>query len=199
MSLRTTIKDRITRTLLADNVRAMEAAFHTMEAAYRGGPYLLSERELLRQLEEADSYLVDYVLRQRNYQLLSGTVTTFNEEDRLRAVDEARLMYHHDVQVARAVQMWTDFGFGQRVEVVPEDEGLTVVWNEFWTARRNDPILSQHRIHKLSNAVINDGEVFLVFFASTIAGATAAKTTVVRINLIPFIRSLRSDTPSARA
>ncbi len=171
MSVRTSVRDRITRVFLSDHVTAMEHTIAVMENAYRQGPYLLSEKELVRQLSEADSYLVDYILRQRNYQLLSGAVTSFGEEDRLRAVDEARLMYHYNVQTASAVQMWTDFGFGQSVEVKPRDEVLAEVFDEFWTARRNAPILEQHRIHKLSNAVINDGEVFLVFFSSNIRQA----------------------------
>ncbi len=194
MSVRTSVRDRITRVFLSDHVAAMEHTIAVMENAYRQGPYLLSEKELVRQLSEADSYLVNYILRQRNYQLLSTAVTAFGEEDRLRAVDEARLMYHYDVQTARAVQMWTDFGFGQSVEVRPRDEALAAVFDEFWTARRNAPILEQHRIHKLSNAVINDGEIFLVFFSSNIRQASAgdngagaqpsrgAKTTIRRLD-----------------
>lgn len=182
MSIRTSVRDRITRIFLSDHIRAMDHTIGVMEAAYRSGPYLLSEEALVKQLSEADNYLVDYILRQRNYQLLGAAVTTFGEEDRLRAVDEARLMYHYDVQTARAVQMWTDFGFGQSVEVVPQDETLAEIFNEFWTARRNAPILEQHRLHKLSNAIINDGEIFLVFFASTITdGDEKAKTTIRRL------------------
>jgi len=178
MGIRQSIRDGITRTLLSDHVRAMEETIHVMEQAYRRGPAMMDERALVDALSEADSYLIDYVLRQRGYQLLSQSVIEFTEEDRLRAVEEARHMYRSDVQVARAVNLWTDFGFGQSVEIVPHNEALGAVFDEFWTARRNAPLLSQRRIHMLSNDVINDGEVFLVVFGSNVDG----KSTVRRMD-----------------
>jgi len=178
MGIMDNVRDGLFRTLFAGNVRAMEHAIEVMEQAYRRGPYALSEDDLVRHMLEADNYLIDYVLRQRNYQLLGSAVTELTEDDRLRAVDEARHMYFHDVNTKRAVNMWTDFGFGQTVEVAPADEALAAVWAEFWTARRNAPVLKQRVIHRLSNSVINDGEVFLVFFGSNIEG----KTTVRRLD-----------------
>jgi hypothetical protein len=179
-----TIRDTLTRYLMRDQVAALNQAIKVMESAYRRGPYQLSEEQLVQQLMETDNYLIDYVMRQRNYQLLSSAVTEFTEEDRLRTVDEARHMYHHDANTYRAVNMWTDFGFGQSVEVVPRDEALAEVWNEFWTARRNAPILKQRHIHQLSNAVVNDGELFLVFFGSSVDG----KTTIRRLDTKSIIR-----------
>ena len=172
-----TIRDRLTRFLLAPQIRAMEHTIEVLELAWRRGPALMDERALLTALQEADSYLVDYILQQRGYQLLTQQVSEYTEEDRLRVVDESRHMYRYDVQTARAVNMWTDFGFGQSVEIVPRDKALAEVWDEFWSAKRNAPLLKQRKIHRMSNAVINDGELFFVFFGSAVDG----KTTIRRL------------------
>lgn len=177
MGIRQQVTHGLARLLLSDQIDAMGQTLNLMESAYRRGPYSLSEEDLVRQLVEADSWLVDYVMKQRNWQLMSSAVHEFSETDRLRAVDESRLMYHYDVQVHRAINAWTDFGFGRKVEVAPKDDALAEVWEEFWSAKRNQPILSQRRIHNMSNILLRDGELFLVFFGSRVEG----KTTIRRI------------------
>lgn len=132
MGVRQTVRDALTKALLSDHVEAMEHTLRVMEAAYRRGPAVMDEQALIAAMGEADNYLIDYVMKQRNFQLLTQVETEYTEDDRQRAVDEARHMYMRDVQSARAVNLWTDFGFGQSVEVVPHDERLAEVWGEFW-------------------------------------------------------------------
>ena len=93
MGVRQTVRDRITKTLLSDHIESMNHTLRVMEAAYRRGPAVMDERALIEALGEADSYLIDYVMRQRNYQLLSQVDDDYSEEDRRRAVKEAWHMY----------------------------------------------------------------------------------------------------------
>ena len=173
-----TIRDRIKSRLLKDEIAGMQQTIDVIEQAWRRGPAILSEENIYRSLQEADSWLVDHVLRQRGWQLFQSSVLEFSEEDRLRAVQESRYMYRFDVNIARAVNSWTDFGFGQTISVIPKDEAVAEVWNEFWHARRNQPVLGQVRLHQNSNTLIKDGEIFYVFFGSRIEG----KTTIRRLS-----------------
>ncbi len=175
-----TIRDKVKSRLLKDEIAAMQETFNLMELAWRRGPAILSEENIYRSLQEADSWLVDQVLRQRGWQLFDTSDRAFTEEDRRRAVQEARYMYRGDVNIGRAVNTWTDFGFGHTVSVIPTDEGLADIFNEFWHARRNQVILGQAQIHKCSNTLINDGELFFVFFGSKVDG----KTTVRKIGTL---------------
>lgn len=199
------IRERVKEYFLKEELGAMDHTLRVLEAAYRRGPYALSEADLMRGLQEAESWLIDYVLRQRGWSLMTGTITEFTEGDRLRAVDEARYMYRYDVGTKSAVNMWTDFGFGRGVEVVPEDEALGIIWDEFWGARRNQPLVGQQRLHRLSNQLVNDGELFFVFFGSKMEGLTTLRRVdtkdIARIVTVPgdpdiplwYIRSAAGD------
>lgn len=173
-----TIRDRIKGYMLKDEIAGMQETINTIERAWRRGPAVLSEEDIYRSLQETDSWLVDRVLQQRGFQLFESALLEFSEEDRLRAVTESRVMYRRDVNVARAVNFWTDFGFGQTISVIPTDEALADIFSEFWHARRNQSVLGQARLHKNSNTLIKDGEVFYVFFGSSLDD----KTTVRRLD-----------------
>lgn len=148
------------------------------EAALEAYQYSTSPQYLVEQLQETDPELLDWLLQQRGWDAIGLVgMARFSEQDRLRAVKEARHMYYYDVQTKRAVNMWTDFGLGQRIEIVPRDEVALPVWEEFWTARRNRPVLGQRHVQDLSNKLVLEGELFLVFYGSTLDG----KSTVRRV------------------
>jgi len=145
-----------------------------LERAYRQGPALVPTATLLRQLGEIDPQLLDIFMRQRGYQVIHGRfIGSFNltEQDRVRAVEQSRIAYHTDVQYENAVTSWTDFGFGQQVQIVPMDDAAKEVWDECWTARRNAPLFKQRKLHMLSNDLVKDGEIFFVAWASTVDGS----------------------------
>lgn len=146
-----------------------------LDQAFRRGPALVPTETLLSRLGEVDQRLIDLLMDSHNWRVLSGVAfgkLRFTEQDRQRAVEESRYYYHFDVQFQNAVQMWTDFGFGQRINVVPTDEKLREVWDEFRGAPRNKPILKQRKLHTLSNDQVVDGEQFFVFSTSTIDSET---------------------------
>jgi len=165
-----TFRQRLTNFFLKDELNKLQEAQNIWLDAYRRGPGLLPPDELLRQLQEQDSYLVDYLLDLRGWERLSGGGwgLDLTEQDRLRAVNDARLMTHYDTQSFLAMNAWTNFGFGRNVEVVPQDENAVEIWDEFWTARRNAPLLEQRKIHKLSDQIVKDGEIFFLFWVSTL-------------------------------
>jgi len=153
--------------------RFQAEAREAVQALVETRRYVMSPESMLRSLGEMDNRLIDLLLAQRgNLRLIptADRAQMWGENDRLAAVADSRWMYHFDVMVWRAVQMWTDFGFGQHVGVTPADEALTETWEEFWTARRNRPVIGQRKVHTLSSTLLVDGEFFLVFYVSTLDG-----------------------------
>jgi hypothetical protein len=134
----------------------------------------MSPETLVRGLQEVDSRLIDLIMRQRGYEIIGGVPglqgLSLTEQDRIRAVEEARYMDFYDVQTNRAKSMWTDFGFGQRIDIEPVNDDAKPVWEEFWTAPRNSPLLKQRRLHDLSDVVVRDGEEFFLLWFSTLDG-----------------------------
>lgn len=172
------IRTRLVGLLAKGELEGMQRTLDVLSEAWQRGPYSMPQAQVVQALREADSWMVDYILRQRGWQLLTTTMFEFGEADRLRAVDEARFMYNTDVQTAKAVNGWTDFGFGQSVMVEPADPALALIWQEFWSARRNVSVLGDTQAYKLSNRLIVDGELFLVVFGSR----TTGQATVRRID-----------------
>jgi len=92
------------------------------------------------------------------------------EDERLQAVGESRRLYRRTPLGARMVGIWTDFGFGLDVEVGPRGKEAQGVWEEFWGARRNRPVLNARNIHVLSDATLTDGELFLIAYVDKRTG-----------------------------
>lgn len=130
-------------------------------------------------LKELDSQTIDLLVRHAQDRELTRTWTPQEAElDRLRAVKESRHLYRYDVVSKRIIGLWTDFGYGKQMEVIPRDAGALAVWKEFVNAQRNAPILKPRRVHMLSDTVLMDGEIYLAFFVDK----TTGDCTVRRIN-----------------
>lgn len=152
-------------------VNELDAWRKTVRAAYLNGPGILSPEQLVESLLDvaADSSFVVSLVDQ-----IQGRVRLDNAA-RMTAVRRARFMYHYDVQMKRAIEMWTDFGFGQRVRIKLDDETADTIFQEFWTARRNAPLLKQRKLHKLSRFLQIDGELFLAYFTAMPDGKTTLR------------------------
>lgn len=175
MAIKTAVRERLASLLWSNEIKAMQRTLEVLEEAWRCGPAVMPEAQVVRALQEADSFLLHRVLEQRGWLLAMRGEWEYTEEDRLRAVTEARRMYDTDMQVQAAVTSWTDFGFGIDVAVEPRDEALAEVFDEFWTARRNQPVLGQRNLYEMSNTLINEGEVFLVVFGSRLDGKATVR------------------------
>lgn len=141
-----------------------------LAADARRGSYILTQSNLQQRLSEMDSRLINTILNTRGYELMGGSFDyDFTEQDRLRAVKESRFMMG-SVLTRRSVRLMTDFGFGKQVSVKPNDPAAEEEFNLFWNAKRNNPVLSDRKIHKLSDELIRDGEYFFIFFVSKLNG-----------------------------
>lgn len=150
----------------------------TLMGAYLDGPYQLPPGELIRQLKEYDSAILHDLVIQLEYERLGSYATNANdiEAERLRVVQEVRRLWKYDPLADWIIQTWTNFGFGENIVVTPNDEGAAVVWDEFWTANRNEPLLAADNQQELSDTVLIDGEFFFALYIAKIDGKVTLRT-----------------------
>jgi hypothetical protein len=130
-------------------------------------------------LKELDSRSLDMIIRHANDIRIGGDSvygTALTESDRRQAVADCRASYYWDVIARRIVGLWTDYGFGLNVGIVPKDAAAVEPWGEFWTANRNRSVLSVRNQYKLSDRLLTDGELFLLFFVARKGGLAIIRT-----------------------
>jgi hypothetical protein len=139
-------------------------------------------------LAEVDAHLVDLVRRLMvNQQGFQNTLPT--EQDRLLAVSEVRLLSWNDPVTERMMTLWTDYGFGMGWIIKADDEDAQVIWNEYYTARRNKAVLGADSQQELSDTVLRDGEFFFVHFVDVVAGGRVT----TRVILTDEVKEIITD------
>lgn len=168
-----TIRQRLANVLLGDELARLH---NGIEALAELRHYVRSPGATAEQFSEMDSHLMGMILEQSGYTRLNGSGSygsleqIFSESMRQRTVTDSRWLFHYDVMVSGAAKILTDFGFGQHVIVTPADPVLAEVFKEFWTARRNRPVLGDAQIHENSEREIIDGEMFFSVWVDTLDG-----------------------------
>lgn len=175
------VRDRAAGWLLSGRIAELDQAIGIFEGAMDKRPWLIQE----------DARTLDIMRRHAGDILLStDNLQDMTEGERLGIVAQSRWLYKKDIYAKTVVRLQTDYGFGRNISIVPEmpdedetkeqeiDEGTAQdVWREFWTAKRNKPILGARKRHELSDRVCVDGEFFFIFFTAE-AGDDAGLTTV---------------------
>jgi hypothetical protein len=179
--------DKIIYTLSPGQRKLRETADEIYEIAFRNRYFLNPQdignrvsSEQAEQLSEADSRYADFYRRLYNGDVLLqyGADSQHKAElDFMRenSVKVSRQLYRTDVNWQQMIRIWTNFGFGERIELTPRDEVAADVWEEFLTADRNRALLKPRNMHKLSDQLLVDGELFLVFFVSTLDGTVTLR------------------------
>ena len=161
------IREVAARALLGPKVRQMDYMIGQLTELYLRRPSIGSPEELRIELAELDSRYVDLLIRQ----IESRAQFDYTDEQiRLEIVRECREAFVFDVISQNIVDLWTNYGFGQNVEIIPTDENAIELWNEFWSATRNVSILGTRHIQVLSQEVLTAGELFFVFFTNKLTG-----------------------------
>lgn len=169
---KSTLKERVTNYLLGEERQKLQESAQLLYNAYLEGPFSLTPEQLIGQLQEQDSALL-YDLVQNLYWESLGTLGYGRDllGERNRAIDESRRLWKYNPLAQWMVNLWTNYGFGESVAVTPRDPEAAGVWDEFWTAPRNQTVLAADRAADiLSNWTLVDGDRFLAFFISTLDG-----------------------------
>jgi len=143
------------------------------EDAYQRGGLIAPPEKVLQMLQE-NGQLIDLIMRTRGAAFGQGFRIT--ERDRNLAIRQARWAADTNINIEKAVQIWTDFGLGQRVQLRSEDTAANELLAEFWTAQRNAPIVGQRSLHERSEDALNEGELLFVFWYSPLDGEATIRT-----------------------
>ena len=172
------IRERIGRALLGGEIERLESSFKLLREAYLDGPWQLPPEQLVSQLAEYDSAILYDLVAQLEYEVIGGLASEYSantEAQRKRAIDESRHLWRYSPLAQWTIWLWTNYGMGEQIQVQPEDENAVGVWDEFWTADRNQCLLGEDQVHELSNWLLVDGNLFLVFFADKLEGETTVR------------------------
>jgi hypothetical protein len=174
-----TIRERVARFIegpqkVDDERTEMAELADALLQAYQEGPFLLPPAELKRQLmEQYDTQTVQDLIDNMLWERFGAGYQTELESQRQRAVADGRRMWLVSILGQWIIRLWTYYGVGESLEVIPLDEkykdgenAATVVWDEFWKADRNKPVLATERIHDISNLLLVTGNRFFAFFIS---------------------------------
>ena len=143
--------------------------------AYEVGPWQLPPEELVRQLQEQDAWMLQDVLNQLDWESL-GTYSRDSSAERDRAINDSARLYKYSPLAQFSLWLWTGWGLGDEITVLIRDnEKAQGIWDEFWKADRNQPVIGEDVIHDLSNFLLRDGNTFLAFYTSTIDGTSTVR------------------------
>jgi hypothetical protein len=170
----TTLRERLAGVLLRDELSEIRDLAEALNDVY-------ARRNLISgDLSEMDERTMDLVMRHAGDTPLIGTAQmtqndAYLEQTRRAAVAQARLLVRNDVVTRAVIRLWTDFGFGQHIEITPRSRTADRVWTEFESAPRNRTVMSRRAMPRLSNKLLVDGELFLAYFASRVDGTTTVR------------------------
>jgi len=159
------------------------------DAAYQEAPWQFSRMHLL---SEADGDTMDFVRQMRGWEQIGslGGEEGVNFRDLERAVRKSRWAFKYVDLIKRMVTMWTDYAFGTQISIViPDDPVAQEIFDAFWNARANKPILSPRKIDRQNNHLIVDGELFWAFFVSKVDGSVRIR----RIDPLEITRLVHLD------
>lgn len=166
------INNAAARVLLGPQLKQAEYLMEQLIDVYNRRPYMRSPDELRTELSEFDDRMADLLLRQIDS---ASAIDYTSESIRLEIVRECRDAYVFDVVSQNVVDLWTNYGFGQNVEITPSDENAIDIWQEFWKSTRNSRVLGTRNIQVLSQEVLTAGEIFFVFYTNKIDGTVTLR------------------------
>ena len=159
--------------LFPRHMREVSRMVDVFEDAYQRGGLVMPPEKVIQHLQE-NGQLIDLIMRTRGAAFGQGFRIT--ERDRNLAIRQARWTADTNINIEKAVQIWTDFGLGQRVQLRSEDAAANTLLTEFWTAQRNAPIIGQRSLHGRSEDALNEGELLFVFWYSPLDGEATIRT-----------------------
>ena len=185
-----TMKDRLAGFFYGDKIKQLNQIKEEFIRSYEVLPAALqSPNMMIKVMKEMDSHTLEVLIRQS--QAITGSMGTTNESMRIATVQESRMMYTWDVITQNAIDLWTDYGFGSKLEVRSKDPAAQIVLDEFFHAEKNQCVLGQREVSDLSKEVLTDGEFFYVFYVSK------GKTPTVRVIPTEQIKEIITDPDDA--
>ena len=118
--------DQVTgKTELREEIDKLSRAVNYLTGtAYVDGPYELPPDELVRQLGEYDSQIIDELIDQRLFDVLGGVGAMRGDYDsaRARSIEDSRRLWIYSPLVSWQISTWTNYGLGDSVSISTRNE-----------------------------------------------------------------------------
>lgn len=172
-----TIRERVAGALFRPEMERLDRA---MRATAGLADLIREHPQTVLDLREMDDETLRWIVSQQRegwevLGQLGGRGWALSEQARLLAVKQSRRQVSTDPNAEHQLTTWTDYGFGQHVDIDLPDEQAQEVWQEFWTANRNGELLGERNLHELSNTLLQDGEMLLTLWSDTVAGRSTLR------------------------
>lgn len=180
-TIRKRLENWVLPRLFPDHVKEVDRMVGIFEDAYQRGGLLMPPQVIIQKLRE-NGQLIDLIMRLRgaaNANVFGGAYgVRFTDQDRIRAIQEARYLNDTDVNIEGAINMWTDFGLGKRVSVrsAVDDTAVDTILKDFFNDPKNLPIIGQDNVQELSKDALNEGELLAIFWFSPLDGKATIRT-----------------------
>ncbi len=161
MTLIESARKTLARAVFGSQVKQINYLTETMQrlpAAFQSPEFLI------KNLKEVDPQLLEVLLRLQQSAYTYPEATS--EAARIATVQESRYMYTYDVITQYIIDLWTDYGFGSKLEVKSKDPAAQKLLDAFFLSETNQYILGQREISDQSTQLLKDGEFFYVFYVS---------------------------------
>ncbi len=159
-----------------EELHLLRAKQEALDTALRRGPWWFSQNSLL---EELDSQTWDYLQSQRDWQVISEFGVTSSagayERERQREVQYARWLYRWDTVGWTLITITTDFSIGQQAKLIPADEQMRGIWQDFTSDPENDVFFGHENLIAISDKLLTDGEIFPLLFQSEVDGSARVR------------------------
>lgn len=167
-----TIRERLITWIAPEQQRKIDELSESVRMLYQAQQerwvHAPSGQELIGQLRELgydSGYLLD-LISQIEWEEIGTSGSTMRGGARDRIAKDSRRQWIYNPLYQWSVNLWTNYGFGQQVSIVPVDENAIDVWSEFWEADRNDSVLGADNIQQASIDTLVDGNLFWAYHAS---------------------------------
>lgn len=201
-----TLRERLAKLAFGPEMERLTRAEHGQRALIE---LLQWQPAAMLRMQEADPAYLDWIMSLQDYENVAWRGYDFeSESQRLLKVRESRRLFNSNPIHERCIMTWTDYGFGQNIDIDPLDRGETGedgspeegsgawYWSEFWHYQDNNPVLGVRVAHEQSNQILTDGEFFYVFFVSKLA-RNGWKPPIVRIIPTDEIQEIITDPDDA--
>jgi len=157
------------RSAFVEELKRLQGAVQYLveDAAYEA-PMPIAPENMVSNLREFDSQLVNELIDQKRWDVIGGlglSAYDQGEAARARSVADSRFLAIYSPLAEWGLSVWTNYGMGDSVRITANNPDADIIFNEFWTAERNADVLADDKLQYLSQFTLQDGNTFLAFFA----------------------------------
>ncbi|GAG98868.1 unnamed protein product, partial [marine sediment metagenome] len=172
-----TIRERLAGWIARPYLQQLSETVDILREGYLAGKWQTPPHLLAEQLGRLDAGPLREVITSVQFDLMAQLgYTPDSDQEREFAVNESRRLFRYDVLTQWIVWLWTNYGFGENIQIATVDENAQETFDDFWKDPDNAVVLAADKLHWQSEAVLVDGETFWMCWISDLDGEVTIRT-----------------------